>query len=163
MVDPVNYMVSLFEWNINTGDTQEIILYHQATKEIDREYDKSDISVSNAKNTIYHFISLVNKYVWERLGLMVDNDADAKNIFWKVEQIQIVDMHHQPYGYFGLIGIGNVVNQIFKKPFVVSTLQNLDNDAQEVKIFYYGVISYIIAKSVEASITNTSLKKPRLL
>ena len=36
----VNYVLILFEGNINTVDQQGIKLYLQATKEVDKEYDK---------------------------------------------------------------------------------------------------------------------------
>ena len=41
----VNFVISPFKWNINSGYTQGIKLYLQATKEIDNEYGKLDISV----------------------------------------------------------------------------------------------------------------------
>ena len=56
----------------------------------------------------------------------------AKIIFWKVEHIQITDMHHQAHRYFSLIGIGNLINKIFPNVLVVSYLQNLANNTQEV-------------------------------
>ena len=39
-----------------------IKLYILATKEIYKEADKLDISVSNVKDIIYNFLSLANKY-----------------------------------------------------------------------------------------------------
>ena len=45
---------------------------------------------------------------------MVVTSAYANNIFRKVEKIQIADMHHQAFGYFGLQEIGNV-NQVLPK------------------------------------------------
>ena len=55
----VNCVLSQFEGNRNTGYLQGIKLYLQATKEIDTEADKLDISVSNAKYIIDSFLSLV--------------------------------------------------------------------------------------------------------
>ena len=60
---------------------------------------------------------------------MIDNGTGAKNIFRQVEQIQIVYMHTQSFGYFGLQGIRNV-NQALTEPLEVSYLQNLDQNSQ---------------------------------
>ena len=57
-VPVVNYVLNPFEGNINTGYPQGIKIYLQATKEIGKRDDKLDISVSNVKDIIYHFISL---------------------------------------------------------------------------------------------------------
>ena len=83
------------------------------------------------------------------------------NIFRQGEQIQISDIHHQAHGYFGLLGIGNVVN-ILPDPLVVSSLRNLSNNTQEVQNLYTRVSSDMISKSIEVSITKTYLKKIRL-
>ena len=48
IVDSINYVLSLFEGNINPGDPMGIKLYLQTTNQIDKEYDKLYISVSNA-------------------------------------------------------------------------------------------------------------------
>ena len=45
MADTINYVLSQFEGNIHSGDPTGIKLYLQATKEIDKEADKLDISV----------------------------------------------------------------------------------------------------------------------
>ena len=55
---------------------------------------------------------------------MVETGLVTKNIFREVEKIKIADMHHQSHEYFGLVGIGNVVNQVLTNPLVVSALQN---------------------------------------
>ena len=83
---------------------------------------------------------------------MVNIIAGAKNFFWKKYQIQIADMNHQAHGYFGLLGIGNVGNQVIPDPLVVSNLQNMDGDTQTVQTFYDKVHSYMIAKEIESSI-----------
>ena len=57
----------LFKGNIHPGDPTGIKLYLQGTKEIDKEADKLDISVSNAKYIVGHFLSLANKYGWVAL------------------------------------------------------------------------------------------------
>ena len=59
---------------------------------------------------------------------MVDTGAGANDIFWHIEQIQIAYMRQQAHGYFGLIVIGNVGNQVLSKTLVVSTLQKLSNN-----------------------------------
>ena len=60
---------------------------------------------------------------------MVETGAGAKNIFRQVEQIQISYMHTQAFGYFGLQVIVNV-NQVLPEPLEVSSLHNLDINAQ---------------------------------
>ena len=88
------YFIIPSKGNITPGDPQGLKLYIQATKEIYKEADKTDISVSNVEDIIDHFISLVKKYGWESLAFMVKNGVVAKNIFRQVDQLQIVDMHH---------------------------------------------------------------------
>ena len=102
---PVNYLLGPFEGSVDTGYPKGIKINFQATKEIDKDADKLDISVSNSKYIIYNFLSVANKYGWRSLFLMVDTSAGAKNIFWQVEQIHIADIRHQEHGYFGLMGI----------------------------------------------------------
>ena len=46
-----------------TGDPQELKIYLQAMKEIDKEDDKLDISFSNDKDIIDIFLILANKYL----------------------------------------------------------------------------------------------------
>ena len=58
----VNYLLSPFEGNINTEYPTGLKIYLQATKEIDKETEKIYISVLNAKDIIYHFLSLSKKY-----------------------------------------------------------------------------------------------------
>ena len=79
---------------------------------------------------------------------MVDTGAGAKEIFRKVEQIHIVDMHHQEHGYFVLLGIINVGNQVLTNPLVVSAQQNLSNHAQEVQNIYDRTRSEMIANTI---------------
>ena len=62
MAAPVNYVLIPFKGNRNSGDPQGLILYLQTTKFIDKECDKLDISVSNGKHVVDHFIGLYNKY-----------------------------------------------------------------------------------------------------
>ena len=64
----VNYVLSPFEGNINTGYPTGLKIYLQATKYIDKETDKLDVSVSNVKDIVDNFISLANKY---GLGFLV--------------------------------------------------------------------------------------------
>ena len=63
---------------------------------------------------------------------MVETGAGTNNIFRQVDHIQLSDIHHQAYGYFGLTGIVNVVN-VLPKPLVVSALLDLFTSAQEVQ------------------------------
>ena len=51
MDDPVvKYVIITFEDNINPGDLKGLKLYLQETKDIYKESDKLDISVSNKKD-----------------------------------------------------------------------------------------------------------------
>ena len=58
-------------------------------------------------------------------------------------------MNHQSHGYFGLLVIGNVGNQVLPNPLEVSDLQNLSGSIQEGKKFYDRVHSDMIAKLIE--------------
>ena len=69
----VNYLLTPFEGNINPVYLTGVKLYLQATKDIDKETEKLDISVSNAKDIVYYFLSLAKKYVWGRLSCMVNS------------------------------------------------------------------------------------------
>ena len=80
MAAPINYVLRTFEGNINTGYPTGLKIYPQATKYIDKESDKLDISVSNSNDIIYHFISLAEKYLWGCLAFMVNNDEVTKSI-----------------------------------------------------------------------------------
>ena len=64
-------------------------------------------------------------------------------------------MHLQAQLCFGMQGIGNV-DQVLPYPLKVSYLQ------QEIVNFQDRVCSEMIAKAIEASITNNPLKKLRL-
>ena len=130
----VNYVISPFERNINYGDSQGLKFYLQSTKEIDQEENRLDISVSNCKDIIDHFISLANKYGWGRLLFMGGTGVGANNIFRQVYQIQISDIHHQAHGYFGQLGMVNLGNSYLPNPLVVSTLQKLAGSVQELQI-----------------------------
>ena len=76
----VNYLFSSSKWNI-----QEIKFYLQATKDIVKESEHFDITVSNDEDIIYHILSLANKYRWGRLAFMVETGAGANNIFRHLE------------------------------------------------------------------------------
>ena len=148
MADMINYVLSPFEEKINPGDPTGLKLYLQATKEIDKEADKLDISVSNAKDIIDDFLSLDNKYGIVRFAFIVQTGSGAKNIFRQVEQIQFADIQHQSDGYFVLTGIVNIVNSL-PNLLVVSALLNLSTSAQEVQNFYDRACSDMIAKEIE--------------
>ena len=96
----VNYVLSPFEGNINLGDPTGIKLYLQTIKEIDKETEKRDISDSNDKDILDTFISLANKYDWERLEFMLNTVTGAKNTFRLVEHILLEDINNQAHGYF---------------------------------------------------------------
>ena len=94
---PVNYVLIPFERNTNPGKPTDIKLSLQATKQIDKEYEKLDISFSNAKDIIYHFLSISIKCGWGRLALMVKINTGAKFAFKQVYQIQLSDIKHQSH------------------------------------------------------------------
>ena len=71
-------------------------------------------------------------------------------------------MKHQSYGYFGMLGIINVRNKVLPKPLIVSALNNLSGSAQEVQKLYDRVCSDMIAKAINGSIINLSLKTIRI-
>ena len=54
------------------------------------------------------------------------------------------------------------MNSPLPKPLVVSALHNLDNNQQEIQNVHDRVLSDMIAKAVESSITKTSLKNSSL-
>ena len=54
----VNYIISPFDESVNPGYPQGIKNYILETREIDKEADKLDISVSNDKEIIYHFLNI---------------------------------------------------------------------------------------------------------
>ena len=68
-------------------------------------------------------------------------------------------MHHKAHGYFGLICIGNVGNQVLTNSFVISALQKSSKNAQEVNNLYGRVRSDMIENSIEGSITKTAINK----
>ena len=88
MVDTVvNYVLIPFEGKINPGDPTGIKLHPQETKDIYKETEKLDISVSNAKDIIDHLLSLSKKYGWGRLSFMLGTSDVPRNIFRVVEYI----------------------------------------------------------------------------
>ena len=85
----VNYVLSPFEGNIDPGYPTGIKLYLQSTKDINKETDKINITVSNEKVIVDHFITLANKYGWGRLVFMVGTTTVSKKMFRVLEQIKI--------------------------------------------------------------------------
>ena len=83
---------------------------------------------------------------------MVETGAGPKKRFRQVEQIHIVDTHYQARGYFGMLCIGNVGNNVLPNPLAVSYLQNISGGTHKVKHFYDRVHSYMIVRSIEGSI-----------
>ena len=82
-------------------------------------------------------MNIANKHGWVHLAFMVKNGTGAKNIFRVVEQIQILDIHHQPHAYFGLMGIGNVVS-LLPKPLLVSSIKSWQQIHRKYRIYITG-------------------------
>ena len=57
-------------------------------------------------------------------------------------------MHHQAHGYFGMIDIRNVGNQVIPNALVLSALQNLSKNSQEVQNVYDRLHSDMAAKTI---------------
>ena len=102
MVAAVHYVLSPFKVNKNHGYYQGFKIYFQATKDIYKKDFEIDVSISNAKYIIDHFLGLLKQYFWVRLALMVHTVAGNKNIFWKVENMYLEDTKAQAWIYFGL-------------------------------------------------------------
>ena len=83
---------------------------------------------------------------------MVKTGVGDKNIFCQVEHIQIENMKFQEFGYFGLQGIGTV-SAAPPIPLVVSDIQKLSKNQQEIQKIHDGVCSYMIDNTIEGSIT----------
>ena len=91
------------------------------------------------------------------------NANDINENFWKVEQIDIEDMHFQSQGYFGLEGIVNA-QSARTDSLIVTSPQNIANcSAQEIVNLHDMFLSDIIYNSIEGLIEKTSLNKLRLL
>ena len=58
----VNDVLITFEGNINPGYPTGIKLYLRENKEVDKETNKLDVPVSNAKDGVDNFLCLANKY-----------------------------------------------------------------------------------------------------
>ena len=56
-MEAVNYVLSPFEGNLNTGDPTGLKILIPANKEVVKETDNLDISVSNSKYIVDHFLS----------------------------------------------------------------------------------------------------------
>ena len=77
-------------------------------------FKQQRICIGNPKIWIFQFqknflmdnyISLAKENIWEQLEFMVQNGTGNRNIFWQVEQINIIDMDVQAHGYFVMLGI----------------------------------------------------------
>ena len=88
-VPVVKYVIITFEGNINPGDLKGIKMYLQETKDIDKEADKLDISVSNAKDIIDHFLSIAKKYDSGRLAFMVQTGAVPNAILGRYSRFRL--------------------------------------------------------------------------
>ena len=100
-----NDTITSFEGKINHVYPTGLKIYLQITKEIGKETNKIDISVSNAKNIVDNFISLANKYDWGRLVFMVNTGTGANNTFRVVEHIILEYIQNQAHGYFYCKGL----------------------------------------------------------
>ena len=144
--------LSHLKGNINPWDPTGIKIYIQEKKLIDKETDKLDISVSNSKEIIDHFLVLANNYGWGRLAFIIGTDTCPKTIYRVVVQIQFADIQKQAHGYFVLISIENVDLNPLPDNLTVSSLTHLsDNDITQATViynFYDRVRSYIISKAV---------------
>ena len=123
-------------------------IYLQENNKIDKGFDRLNILVSNSKNIKDHFLSQDKSYDWGRLAFMLDTSAGPKNIFRQVKRNHIADIHYQYHGYFGLLGIGNIGNIALPDPLVVSNIQKINGDPQQVKNVYDRMFSYMIAKAI---------------
>ena len=147
MVAILNYVIIPFEGNINPGDPEGLKLYLQATKDIENESDKWDISVSNAKDVVEHLLSLAKKYVCGPLMFMLQTSAGDTIYFLQVDQIQIEDTQVQAFKYFGPRGIVNL-NAYLPSPVLVSAVKNLAKTQQEIKKFHDKFWSYMISRLI---------------
>ena len=78
---------------------------------------------------------------------MVETGTGANNIFRQVEQIQLADIYHQTYEYFGQTFIVNVLN-VLPNPLVVPDIIILSTSEQEVQKLYDKVSSDMIVKPI---------------
>ena len=153
MVD-ISYVLCPFEGNINSRYPTGIKIYIQLTKEIEKN-DKLDISFSNAKDIIDHFLSLNKNCGWVYLAFRVGTVSGQNNIFRVIKKINLADIYQQARGYFGLMGIRNIDISPLTSLLEVSVLKSLaDIDVIEIQNVYYRVSSDMIAKAIEGSITN---------
>ena len=67
---------------------------------------------------------------------MVETGAGPKKLFKQLQQIRIVDKNNQDCVYSGLLGIGNVGNNVLPNPLVVSALKKVAGSVQEVQNVY---------------------------
>ena len=93
---------------------------------------------------------------------MLETGAGPRNFFRQVYEIHISGIEYQAHGYFGLIGIGNVRNNVLPNLFVSSDPKNLNGDSHQIPNFYVRVSSDMISNAIEGSIIKTSIKKLRL-
>ena len=151
-----------FEQDINPGDSTGLKLYLQATKEIEKEEDCLEVSVSNAKDVLDYFTALASRFGWARLTNRIAVDGDeTKSIFKQVESLSVEDLKYQAWGYFSVNGIGNQAGDP-PHPLEYDELDDLDGNAIQRSCFYDRVRSDMIAKAIEGHITKQSMKKLRL-
>ena len=72
---------------------------------------------------------------------MVQNSEGAKNIFRLVEHIHIAEIQNQARGYFGLLGVGNIIAPV-PSSLTVSPLTHLSDghitQATEIQKYIIG-------------------------
>ena len=134
-------------------------IYLQENNKIEKGFDRLIILVSNSKNIKDHFLSQDKSYDWGRLAFMLDTSAGPKNIFRRVKRNHIADIHYQYHGYFGLLGIKKFGYDALPDRLIVSNLQNVNGNIQQVQNFYDRVRSYMISKETELLNKTTFHKK----
>ena len=93
---------------------------------------------------------------------MLETASGTNNIFRQIEHIQISDIHYQAHGYFGMIGIKNVGDYALTDPLIVSNIQILNDNPQQVQNLYVNMNPDMIYKTIKGSIKNISIKKLRI-
>ena len=73
----LKYVLITLEGNINPGYMQELKMYLKLKKDKDKEAEKKDVSVSNSKDIIDHFLIIAKNMA-----------GDALNSWYKLGQVQ---------------------------------------------------------------------------
>ena len=113
--------------------TIQYTIHFQSLKEINKEENKVNISVANAKYVVDHFPGFTKKYGWGRFSFKVTTGYDNKNLFLQTETIVLAEMKTQAW-FFGTVDIGHVVIAS-PSPLEVQDFPNIDTDKQQEQIF----------------------------